>query len=352
MEKIEFKNSLVVHPLFNERMTEIKKRVKLPTLACQIQMNNDSLSIPRDGKLIIVEKYTANDKIKLDASSGRENLKNVPVMAYDESIEAYPALEGDGVVICHSLVYQGDDDYIPSNYLTFAFYTSSKKLLNEVPSAQLVSRDIQHMGETSTEIASKLAYVKDRADFILSTCPDHVLLLIDGPLIGGQISSQTVDLNRKLFEEKSVIPVFIVKNSLSNLVTDNTPVLRGNYNSDMHWAFDTLKGGERTPFFSYKDQHNHDFSKIFCYIKPFENASPQRIEFHPSVYDGNEELISNIMDLMYYYYIDQGNGSNVQVRPVAIAELYARETKKLFNLTKIMSEAHIQPTMNKQRGMI
>ena len=58
-----------------------------------------------------------------------------------------------------------------------------------------------------------------------------------------------------------------------------------------------------------------------------------------------------IMDILLYLYLDQGPETNVQVRPIIIAEKYARETKKMINIRKIMKEANIQATMNQTRGM-
>lgn len=174
------------------------------------------------------------------------------------------------------------------------------------------------------------------------------MLLIDGPLIGNQMNDYTIKLNQKLLE-KNVIPIFIVKNSSSNLVTDNINELNGSFNSDMHWAFKYLSHGERTNFFLYRDSYNKNFAKVFCYIKPFD-ISPQRVEIHPTTYQGREGLIEHLMDILYFFFITQGDLKNPQVRPIAIAEMYARESKKMYNINKILREAKIQPTMNQTRG--
>jgi hypothetical protein len=183
---------------------------------------------------------------------------------------------------------------------------------------------------------------------MLSNVPDNCILFIDGPFIGKQMSAFNIKLNNELLK-KSVVPIFIVKNSSSNLVTDNTAQLNGKFNSDMHWAYNYLRPGQRTSFFRYTDQTNTNNSKIFCYIKPF-NCSPQRIEFHPPTYYAQKKLISQLMDIAYYFYLVQGETKNSQIRPIAIAEKFARESKKMYNLNKLMLESKLQPTMNQARG--
>ena len=89
-------------------------------------------------------------------------------------------------------------------------------------------------------------------------------------------------------------------------------------------------------------------AKIFCYFKSF-NLSPQRIEVHIATFDKYKNNIPVIMDLVHYFLIVQGNKKNPQIRPIAIAEKYARGTLKLFNLNKLMKNIGIIPTMNQER---
>jgi hypothetical protein len=56
------------------------------------------------------------------------------------------------------------------------------------------------------------------------------------------------------------------------------------------------------------------------------------------------------MDIAYYFYLVQGETKNSQIRPIAIAEKFARESKKMYNLNKLMLESKLQPTMNQARG--
>lgn len=346
MEKIKLSNRFILHPQFNNRIQGIKNDIKLPLEASTILINNDD-SLQKDGNLSIIGEM---GKKSLNALNGRNYFKSLNFLAYDESIDKFQALEGSGYVTCHSIVLLENDDYIASNCLSFAFYTRSKKLLEKNNTFKKVDSTL--MSEEQSEEFAESAYNRDyaieRTKFILNNCPDNSILLIDGPLIGKQMSDYTVKLNNKLLE-KSIIPIFIVKNSQSNLVTDNIQSLKGTYNSDMHWAYNYLSNGERTNFFIYQDSRNKNFSKVFCYIKPFD-VSPQRIEIHPLTYEGREEIIENLMDSLYYFYLSQGDLKNPQVRPVAIAEIFARETKKMYNINKLLKESKIQPTMNQARG--
>ena len=148
--------------------------------------------------------------------------------------------------------------------------------------------------------------------------------------------------------KKNIIPVFFVKNSLSDIVTSSIDSLKGKYNSDLHWAFKLLKNGKRSNFFHYIDAVNPKNSKVFCYIKVF-NSSPQRIEFHSETFKKYHQLILDILDMIYYQILVQGNENNPQVRLIAIAEKYARSTLKLINIEKIINKVGITPTMNQKR---
>lgn len=347
MEKASLKNKFILHPQFKSRIDSIKKEIELPLTSSTIVLSNDDQLIKTHGNLSIIKEIA---KIKLNLDKGREYYSNFNFLAYDESIEKFQALEGSGYLTCHSLIFLDEDDYLASNCLSFAFYTRSKILLEKNGTLRDARKELINCDkdEDSIESAFNRDYANERAKFILKNCPNNAVLIIDGPLIGKQMSDYTVELNQKLIE-KSVIPIFIVKNSSSNLVTDNILNLRGNYNSDMHWASKYLSKGERTNFFLYQDSNNKNFSKIFCYLKPFD-ASPQRIEIHPTTFHGREDLIEKLMDVFYFFFVAQGDLKNSQVRPVAIAEMYARESKKMYDINKILRESKMQPTMNQKRG--
>ena len=93
---------------------------------------------------------------------------------------------------------------------------------------------------------------------------------------------------------------------------------------------------------------NAQNAKVFCYIKPFE-VSPQRVEFHVNTYQNYKDFIDSVLDLIYYLLILQGDIKNPQVRSIAVAEKFARETIHLINLESIMKFSGLVPTMNQER---
>ncbi len=194
----------------------------------------------------------------------------------------------------------------------------------------------------------KKIYTIDKVNFLKNNLPQNTLLFIDGPLIGGDWYVEMISAVINYFNPNNIIPVFIVKNSNSSIIVDNTPNLKGKYNTDVHWAYRHLKKGERTSFFKYQDKNNPRNARIFCYIKAFD-TSPLRVEFHPSTFDKYKSMIYDILDTIYYLLLVQGNPSNPQIRPIAIAEKYARETLHLFNLEAIIKKAKLIPTINQER---
>ena len=261
------------------------------------------------------------------------------IAAYDESFNKYFSLAGSGLLTSHSIIVHGDSDYLSSNNLTFYFYTRSDEICNK---SAYIKKSVD------TDLDSRRDYSKDRTDFILEATPENCVLFIDGPLIGGVNNPYNVRMNDALLQ-KNVIPIFIVKNSNSNMVTDNIPRLKGKFNSDLHWAYTFQKIGTRTNFFKYEDSYNDEFSKIFCYLKTFD-VSPQRIEFHPKTYAKYRDGMNEMMDLIYYLTLVQGNLKNPQLRSIAIAEKFARETLDLFDMSNLMKSLGLVPTMNQERG--
>ena len=69
-------------------------------------------------------------------------------------------------------------------------------------------------------------------------------------------------------------------------------------------------------FFKYDDVYNEEFSKIFCYLKTFD-ISPQRIEFHPKTYAKYQDIMDDMMDMVYYLTLVQGDLKNPQIRLIA-----------------------------------
>ena len=332
------KNSrLLFHPTFKETLSELKKRkITLPRYPTDEELGFSEYGYPHDGELITdVEEF---GKRELDARRGEEVCKSVMICAYDESINKFEGLEGTAYLTSHSMVIHGEDDFIPVDLLTFYFYTRSLLLSRN-------SKYIKHSKEP--EVDSKRDYILDRKKLLSNNVPENSILFIDGPLVGRQMTKQTRDLNAQLVK-REVAPIFFVKNSNSNLVTENTKQLKSQYNSDMHWSYSYLKKGERTNLFKYADKTNPDFSKIFCYFKAFD-VSPQRIEIDINTFREFRQNINDLLDLSYYLMLAQGDLKNPQIRSIAIAEKYARATLKLINLPQIMQELGITPTMNQER---
>ena len=331
---------LVLHPSFRETIHEMnRQQIRLPPHPVADDWDFNQYTFPSENSklLLDIEEF---GKVKLDPRSGEELIKEeTPICGYDESINKFACLAGVAYLICHTLILLGKRDYIPSCYLTLYFYTRSKAITEN-------SKSIKYSEDPAVD--SKKDYASDREDFLISNAPSRSILFIDGPLIGAQLSSQTTGLNQRLLKD-DVLPIFFVKNSSGCLVINNTPHLNGNFNSDMHWAYDTLGKGERTNFFHYRDKDNVRNAKCFCYMKAFD-ASPQRIEFHVDTLNkyGKEEM-SNLMSVVYYLLLVQGELRNPQIRPIAVAEKYARGAINLIDLDKMMKETGMVSTINQGR---
>lgn len=339
-EKKEFNivNKFIIHPLFNETIKELSElKINIPEYGSEENWDFSTVPFPKNGE--IVTNINDIKPYKLDANNGQKNINSkYPILAYDESIQNFTALEGIAYFFSHAIVIHGKEDYIPSIFISFYFFTRSK----------LITQKSKYIKESENpSVDSKKNYAIDRTNFICDITPENSIILIDGPLIGGQISSFTVDLNQKLLN-KNVLPLFIVKNSNSNLITQNIENLKGKFNSDMHWCYNMLEAGERTNFFSYVDRYNKNNGKIFCYLKPFD-VSPQRIEMHINSYKKYHNKIDNLMDTVYYLMLAQGDLKNPQVRSIAIAEKFARNSLKLFNIQKMMRKIGLKPTINELR---
>ena len=276
----------------------------------------------------------------LDAKNGMDEIKEInrSVCAYDESIATYAALEGKAVMTSHALVYMRPDQYIPITYLTLNFYTQSDKIIN-VAKKSAIKTD-----NPDRQAAIDRAF--DKMNLIKKYCINNTILLIDGPLIAGDaytsVMTDIIDLS-----ERNIVPVFFIKNSNSRMIYDYLPEYCEGYNSDMHWANELLKTGERTRFFKYTDQHNKINSKVFCYIKFLKNQSPVRIELPTAAYEKYLSSIESILDIIYYLLLVQGNPSNPQIRPIAVA----REIMRLYDINREIRYSDLTPVMNEERGM-
>ena len=339
-------NKLLVSSDFYKVLGDLNlkdKEIYLPHSPSFYELSHDHSS---SGTLTCLDQEICS--YDLDVSNGEKYHSSKIIASYDESIQKYHCLEGVAYYVCHSMVIMAPDykSYVPAGYLTFDFYTN----------AQEVTLDTSFKycdGNIESQFADDINSVKVK--FLVENVPNNAILLIDGPLIAGDYSNTHMMASATTFSERGIIPVFFVKNSSSNLVIDNVRDLSKKYNSDLHWAFKKLNGSDgingRTSFFKYNDKANPRNSKIFCYLKAFGNASPQRVEFHLPIFEEYSSDINNIMDMIFYLLLAQGNSSNPQVRPIAVAEKYAQESLSVFNIKKMVEKASLlQPTMNQGRG--
>ena len=291
-----------------------------------------------DIKVQAVEHF---QKTKLNPKLGQAKIDKYRINAYDESMVKIPALEGSGFFISHSLVTIYGDMYLPLIFLTFNFYTRSRAIADGNNSLTFTSDSI--------DVASKLKYLSDRKATLSQYTPNSSILLIDGPLIGGQITEYNMKLNQELLK-KDILPIYFVKNSDSSLIIDNTISLAGNYNSDFEWAFKNLDPGERTGLYKYSDLSDPigNKKKVFSYVKAF-NAPPCRVELDENSYLRVADIMDDIFHIIYYLMLAQGNPLNPQPRPIAIAETYARESLKMVDFNEVINRTGIRPTMNYTR---
>src|SRR5665648_568896 len=146
-------NKLLFHPAFNDTLAEINKlNIQLPPNPSDQEMDFHLHTYPQNGKLVSQIEDIKN--YKLDSTKG-ETLAHseITICAYDESLYKYSSLEGIAFLTSHSLIIHHKNDYLPSNLLTFHFYTRAKSLLEN-------SKFIKY--SLNPEADSKRDYVADR----------------------------------------------------------------------------------------------------------------------------------------------------------------------------------------------
>ncbi len=332
-------SKLILHPAFKDTIKGLRDvNVALPRNSIEESSQfPDKVFPPKYSKLTKVEE---SDKFSLDAQKGLDLISSrISIAAYDESINKFSALEGTAYLTSHALTILGTDRYLPVILLTFYFYSRSK---------YLAAKSGRVKYSQNPQMDSQLDYMQDKIRFLLDYAPLNSLLFVDGPLIAGDVYVRLVSAMDE-FVSRGIVPVFFVKNSDSNLIVDSMPKLAGRFNSDLHWANDLLEPGERTSFYKYVDVTNPTRNaKVFCYFKSLR-TSPARVEFHSSVFDLYSDRVVSIMDLVHYLMLVQGDVSNPQIRPVAIAEKYARAAIRLIDLAHLMRLTGLQPTMNQER---
>ena len=336
-EKAKKLNRVIVQDAFHEKIEAIRKInlnfIQPPTILSQDYPINISSSQALLSQLETSLVFDCDPKLGMDYS------RHVLFGGYDESKAQFLALEGEAQLTTHVVTQIFEDEIIPCCKVSFHFYSQSE-LLTKKSDYVKYSKDIAK--------DSNLDYVLDRNEVILESTLEDSILFIDGPLIGGNISSYNLRLVDEL-HEKNILPIFIIKNSESNLVVDNLPECKGKFNSDLHWAYKVLVPGQRTAMFKYTDKDNPKNTKIFCYIKPFNKVTTQRIEFSLPTYRLYSTEISNIFNLIYYLILDHGSETNPQVRPIVFSENYAREVLKLINFERLLMNSSLVPIMNETR---
>lgn len=307
-----------------------KSDLKEPTID-----NNVIIDLMNSGKINILEKDGRVKKYVISLHT--PSISNRKVLAYDESIQKFNLLQGTVAFTSHSLIEAEESDYDYSCQLTAYFLTRAKKY--KTIKIALVS--------DQPEREFKERYLSDRYDFLLSRVPSNSLLFVDGPLIGSQSSSKNIKLVNALME-KGIIPVFYVKNSYSRMLIDNlVGDFKNDHDSDLDYVNKLLNVGERTSFVYYEDAFSN--KKIFCYVKAYDGI-PQRFEMYPDTFHRYTDIIEEITSMIYYYSLLHGDVNNPQIRPIAIAERFARESLNYTPPYLLIKTMGLDETMNSKRG--
>ena len=327
---------------FNKLLNEIKNAdIHLPL---KPNIVSGMIDPTVDNSAYLITQLEDNTSEILDIESGCElaHQKSILISGYDESIAYYASLEGKVAYVSHSLVTMYEGQYYPLNHINLIFCTKSNLICDRIAGAIYADR-----WDVDTTINVEIS--KQKRDFLVDNAIQNSILFIDGPLLAGDGSFTFYEAIDKLLE-RSIIPIFIVKNSFSTLLIDNLEKIRGMYNSDLHYANEVLEEGARTSFFEYNSETGNK-SKVFCYLKHKNQSSPIRVEIPTKVFNKNRLIIDQIMNLIYYLIKVQGSSINPQIRPIAIAEMFARETLALIDINKDSIQMKLTATMNEQRGM-
>ena len=354
-KKKQKRGKIIFHKHFKETVKMIKNAdFQLVNDPTNDDFDFSSYTFPPNGIIEILkdEKLTSYN---LDAKNGAKIAENFFFAGYDESFLTFDSLQGQVKATCHSLAISDKSDYLPICMPTLYLYTRSQMVKegiekeNENVGGVVVTQDLGKQGNTD--------YLEDRDDFIKQSELSNYILFIDGPLIGGNKTFGTIKFVKDL-HDSNTLPIFFVKNSSSNLIVEYIKELKNKFHSDLHWAWEVMKkGAQRTCFFTYTDQTNTDQAKVFCYLKAFKKKTPQRIE----LYVDTEKLmkqkkfnigINDLMDLIYYLILVNGEVECPQIRPIAIAEKYAREILKMQNFYKELKFYGLTPTSNQDRGFM
>ncbi len=330
-------NSVLVHPSFKRTVAALREAgVVLPRTPWPETLVEEART--RAGASTRIAEIEAVQPYPLDARRGRDIYREPrPVCAYDESINKFVALEGAAYFTAHSVLFANAGTYLPTTLLTSSFYTRSQELAR-LPALQLSS---------DPRLSYLKDYINDRMGFMRDVVPPGSIFLVDGPIIAGDVYTTFLPFIKEL-HDRGACPIFVVKNSDSTMVIDSDPNLSRKFNSDLHWAYHTLHRGERSALFQYTDPYNPRNTKVFCYVKSF-NASPLRVEVHTSTYERYGSDLRPLLDMLYFLSLAQGKEWDPQPRPIAVAEMYARETLGLVDIVALMRLAGVIPSVNQSR---
>lgn len=336
MKRLDLLRKVTLHPDFSKTVEELRDK--------KIFFDNIT---PASGSERVTEVYSGENKLEkieeewkfpLNIKNGLTISDHFNMAGYDETIQKFRSLEGTSVLVVYVISYLGESDYYPSALVTLNFYTSARAIAEN-------STTLKYSESTEGVINKDIA--DNKTSFILDNVQPYTLLLIDGPLIAGDYYTTLLDSIKEL-HDKDVIPVFIVKNSDSNLVIDKFPDLRYKFNSDLHWANKSLKPGQRSCMFMYSLARHSSRNKVFCYLKSYDDI-PIRMEFHGSTYERYNSQIDNIVDLIHYQVQLHGSTKNPQPRLVAISEKYAREIAAYVNFSELTKYSYITPIFDQIR---
>lgn len=112
------KSQIVVDSRFDDLIGNLKN-VHLPYDPIDVDYSGHYDAVPC-GR---VTKMEDDSTYNLNYNNGIEimNDDNVAICAYDESIVAYGALEGQAICTSHALIYVCKEDYLPVTYVTLKF---------------------------------------------------------------------------------------------------------------------------------------------------------------------------------------------------------------------------------------
>jgi len=260
------------------------------------------------------------------------------IFGYDESTQDYSALEGT-LMFCSSSVIKLENKYV-FNLIVLPYFITSMRKFKEKQAEEI------RFTENPTKERNTIM-IKTKTKAILESTDPNSIVLIDGPLVGGMASSYMSKMDNEL-RNKNCIALYFVKNSDSRLVINCDRRLSHEFNSDFHWAAHQLKESSRSAFFRYKDEDNPKNTKVFAYLKALAGF-PERVEMHSLTYEKYNDVMASLMNLIAYLYVVQGDLANPQVRPVVIAEKYAREGLRILNIPVLLRRLGFRPTVNQVR---